>query len=84
VTDCAHPIAENLNTLAKGEKDKAYFYFLGLIISEPGRYRIRITLIRISHSSETSPEGEVRFDVYLDSHSILVVEEASNPSRLSK
>lgn len=85
VADSAHPITENMNGSAQGGlQDRAYFYFPDLVIPEPGRYRIRVTLMRMSYSYESAPEGDVRFDEYVDSHSILVEEGASNPSRPSK
>jgi len=82
VADSAHPMAENMTGSGQGGlKDRAYFYFPDLVIPEPGRYRIRVTLMRMSYSYESSPEGDAWFDEYVDSHSILVEEGASNPSR---
>ena len=84
VADSAHPIAETVNSSQGGVKDRAYFYFPDLVISEPGRYRIRVTVMKMSYSCESSPEGYVQFDEYVDSHSIVVDEGASYFSRPSR
>ena len=86
VADSAHPISETLPNSSEGDmRDRAYFYFPDLVIHEPGRYRVRVTLIKMSYNHASAPEGEVRFDESVDSHSIAVgEEEASTPSRLSK
>lgn len=85
VADSAHPMAESGHGSAPGGmKDRAYFYFPDLVIRTPGRYRVRVTLMRMSYSSESSPEGDVRYDEYIDTHSILVDEGVSNQSRPSE
>jgi hypothetical protein len=85
VADSAHPIADSAHSNGQGgARDRAYFYFPDLVIHEPGRYRVRVTLMRMSHSYETSPEGDVRFDEYVDSRSIAVEEGGSNYSRPSE
>ena len=84
-TDSAHPIDEGTHSSAQGAmKDRAYFYFPNLVIYAPGRYRVRITLMRKISSYETSPEGDVRHDEYVDSHSIVVEEGLPNQSRPSE
>ena len=85
VADSAHPIAENRNGSGQGAlPDRAYFYFPDLVIPEPGQYCIRVTLMRMSYSYMSASEGDVRPDEFVDSHSILVEEGASNPPRPSK
>jgi hypothetical protein len=86
VVDSAHPIAENANGSGQGTvRDRAYFYFPDLVIYEPGRYRIRITLMRMNYSYELSPEGDARVDEYVDSQSITVQDGmAANHSRPSE
>jgi hypothetical protein len=79
VADSAHPMADGNGDGA--ERDRAYFFFPDLAISEPGRYRVRVTLMRMSYSS---PDGDVRVDEYVDSHTILVEEEVYNASRPSE
>ena len=85
VADSAHPIAENVHSRSEGGmKDRAYFYFPDLVIHKPGQYCVRVTLMRMSYSHDSAPQGDVRFDEYVDSHSIMVEDGASNPSRPSK
>ena len=85
VADSAHPIADSAHGNGHcGAKDRAYFYFPDLVIHEPGRYCVRVTLMRMSHSYETSPEGNVQFDEYIDSRSIIVEHGISNHSRPSE
>jgi hypothetical protein len=85
LADSAHPIAENVHSSSEGGmKDRAYFYFPDLLIHEPGWYCVRVTLMRMSHNHDSAPQGDVRFDEYVDSHSIVVEDGASNPSRPSK
>ena len=84
VADSAHPMADSgLGSAQGGVKDRAYFYFPDLVIQTPGRYRVRVILMRMSYSLESSPEGDVRYDEYVDTHSILVDEGVSSQSRPS-
>jgi len=82
VADSAHPITENGQR--ETMQDRAYFYFPDLVIQSPGRYRIRVTLMSVSYSYDSSPEGDVRCDEYVDTRSIVVEEGVSNHSRPSK
>ena len=85
VADSAHPIAESGHGSQQEDmRDRAYFYFPDLVIQTPGRYHVRVTLMRVSYSSDSSPEGEVRYDDSVDTHSILVDAGVSNHSRPSK
>ncbi|KAG0647690.1 hypothetical protein D0Z07_6510 [Hyphodiscus hymeniophilus] len=86
IADSAHPMADagdGSSNQQRAMKDRAYFYFPDLVIDTPGRYRIRISLMRVTHSFESSPEGEVQYDDYVDTHSIVVNEGLSNHSRPS-
>jgi hypothetical protein len=85
VADSAHPIAESGHGGQQGAmRDRAYFYFPDLVIQTPGRYRVRVTLMRVSYSFDSSPEGEVRYDDYVDTHFIVVEEGVPNLSRPSE
>ena len=85
VADSAHPIAENVHSSNEwGMKDRAYFYFPDLVIHEPGRYCVRVALMRMSYTHESAPQGDVQMVECVDSHSIMVEDGASNPSRPSK
>ncbi|CAG8958154.1 hypothetical protein HYFRA_00000504 [Hymenoscyphus fraxineus] len=74
-TDSAHPLPDT------GSADRAYFYFPDLVIHEPGRYRIRITLMRMDYSQASSPDGVVTACEYVDTHSITVESGASTRVR---
>jgi hypothetical protein len=85
VTDSAHPMPSTNQQPrnGNGSRDQAYFYFPDLAIPYPGRYRIRLTLMRMDYSYETLQNMAVVED-YVDSHSIIVEESAVNHSRPSK
>lgn len=78
VADSAHLLPDN------GSTDWAYFYFPDLVIHEPGRYCIRITLMRMDYSQASSPDGVVTVCEYVDTHSITVENGASTRVRPSK
>jgi hypothetical protein len=85
VVDSAHPIPESSRGSSSSQdaiRDRAYFYLPDLVIYEPGRYRIRISLMRMNYSY--APEGDVRVDEYVDSHSIVVEDGMANRSRPSE
>jgi hypothetical protein len=67
---------------ATSNKERAYFYFPDLVIQQPGRYRIRITLMKMHYTNEY-PDGIASVEEYVDSHSILVEEGASRHARPS-
>ena len=87
IADSAHPmpeIAHGHESSSSGNgKDRAYFYFPDLIIHEPGRYHIRISLMQMDYSYE-APDGVVSVREYVDSRSITIEERAPNPSRPSE
>ncbi|KAG9242528.1 hypothetical protein BJ878DRAFT_164944 [Calycina marina] len=80
--DCAHPIPGSGRHVSDGRhaRDQAYFYFPDLVIHYPGRYRIRVTLMRMEYDYETSEAASVVQD-YVDSRSIVVHEGISNYPR---
>jgi hypothetical protein len=86
VADSAHPLPESgLGTNNSNvDKDRAYFYFPGLVISEPGRYRVRVSLMRMDYSSDGPTEGVVRVLETVDSRSITVDDGAISHSRPGK
>jgi hypothetical protein len=84
VADSAHPLPDNGRSGGSAVKDRAYFYFPDLVIHEPGRYRIRVTLMQMDYSCNASPNGIVIVKEYADSHSIVVEEGASGSARPSK
>ncbi|CAM6005385.1 unnamed protein product [Sphagnum balticum] len=87
VADSAHPLPEigsGHHRSRSSEKDRAYFYFPNLTIYEPGRYRIRVSLMQMDYSCDTSPDGIVRVCEYIDSRSIVVEDRAENSGRPSK
>ncbi|KAF4630871.1 hypothetical protein G7Y89_g7267 [Cudoniella acicularis] len=63
VADSAHPLTENgsSGSSSSGSIDRAYFYFPDLVIHEPGRYRIRISLMEMDYSCDSAPDGIVRY-----------------------
>jgi hypothetical protein len=86
VADSAHPLPEGGpgTNDARGERDRAYFYFPGLVINEPGRYRIRVSLMRMDYPPDGLTEGVVRVLETADSRSIAVDDGNVNYSRPSK
>jgi hypothetical protein len=87
VADSAHPLPETTHSSSSssnGRKDRAYFYFPDLVINEPGRYRIRISLMQMDYSGDSSLEGTVVVRESVDSHSITVQDEPASSSRPSK
>lgn len=86
VADSAHPLPEasSENSTSSGSnrrRDRAYFYFPDLKIEEPGRYKIRISLMQMDYSSESSPDGVAQVCETIDSRSIIVEDrEPSNTS----
>jgi len=86
-SDSAHPLDTNSTSHSSGRhstnRDQAYFYFPDLVIYTPGRYRIRVTLMRLHYSHE-HPDGYAIAEDYVDSHSIVVDDGASNNARPSK
>ena len=85
IADSAHPIGNTGNGRQEElMKDRAYFYFPDLVINTPGRYRIRVTLMRVSYTPESTAEGDVQYDEYVDTHSVTIEEGATNHSRPSE
>lgn len=87
VADSAHPMPEITHSNGFGsdgtaDQDRAYFYFPDLVIREPGRYRVRISLMQTDYSFESSPY--VRVCEYIDSRTIVVERIVSNHARPSK
>ncbi|EPE32998.1 hypothetical protein GLAREA_06010 [Glarea lozoyensis ATCC 20868] len=80
VADSAHPLPDNGRGSGPTGKDRAYFYFPDLVIHDTGRYRIRVTLMQMDYSCDSSPNGIVIAREYVDSHSIVVEEGASSRS----
>jgi len=83
--DSAHPMPESNRhgSSSRHVRDQAYFYFPDLVIHYPGRYRIRVTLMRMEYSYESSETFSVVQD-YVDSRSIIVDEQVSDYTRPSK
>lgn len=91
--DSAHPMPQSLWDNGNGNgsssqgcganRDQGYFYFPDLVIYQPGRYRIRISLMRMAYTSE-SPEGIACVEENVDSHSIVVEGSAPRHARPSK
>jgi hypothetical protein len=89
VADSAHPLPEggdaaSSSTSSSSDRDRAYFYFPDLVIHEPGRYRVRVSLMQMEYSPDGSAEGVVRVLESVDSRSITVEDGAVNHSRPSK
>jgi len=83
--DSAHPMpgSGRHSSSSRNARDQAYFYFPDLVIHYPGRYRIRITLMRMEYSYESSETCSVVQD-YVDSRSIIVDEQVSDYTRPSE
>ena len=84
VVDSAHPLPEGGTNSTSPEIDRAYFYFSDLVISEPGRYRVRVSLMQMDYSPDGSTESTVRVLETADSRSIIVDDGALTHSRPSK
>ena len=81
IADSAHPLPENGATSGAVQWfDRAYFYFPDLKIEEPGRYKIRISLMQMDYSTETSPQGTAVVCEEVDSRSIVVDDRAPSPT----
>jgi len=73
LADSAHPLpSSRLGRSVLSHRDRAYFYFPDLRISEPGRYKIRVSLMRMDFSTSASTEGEATVCDEVDSRSIIV------------
>jgi hypothetical protein len=86
VADSAHPLPES-GTGTNGssqQRDRAYFYFPGLVIGEPGRYRVRVSLMQMERSQDGLTEDVVRVLETVDSRSINVDHGVTSRSRPSK
>jgi len=90
IADSAHPLPDQTEGQSSGsrsssssstERDRAYFYFPDLVIDEPGNYRIRVSLMEMDSSQDTSSEGVVCVRETIDSRSIIVEENPSHDSR---
>ncbi|KAE9367614.1 hypothetical protein N431DRAFT_486677 [Stipitochalara longipes BDJ] len=83
VVDSAHPLPEGGpgTNGESAERDRAYFYFSGLVISEPGRYLVRVSLMQMDYSPDGLTEGIVRVLETVDSRSITVDNGAMTHSR---
>jgi hypothetical protein len=75
-TDSAHPLN------ATHSEYHAYFYFPDLVISEPGRYYIRIGLMKMEYSEDTSAKAVVL--EFVQSYLIIVQDTPVPSSSLSK
>jgi len=62
----------NTNAPADGLNDQAYYYFLDLVIQNPGTYRIRVNFMGVDHSPESGPNGTNIVLQQLDSRRIIV------------
>ena len=86
IADSAHPMPNTARShgpsSSRSARDRAYFYFPDLVISEPGRYHIRVSLMQMEYSHE-SLDGVVRVLEYVDSRCITVEDNAPNPARPS-
>ena len=89
VADSAHPLPESghhsssSSSNHSASRDRAYFFFPDLVINEPGRYRIRVSLMQMDYSIEGQPEGVVRVLESIDSRSVTVEEGVVYHSRPS-
>jgi len=91
IADSAHPMPETAHghgsnsssSVSGNARDRAYFYFPDLIIHEPGRYRIRVSLMQMGYSYE-APDGIVSVREYVDSQSITVEDRATSHARPSE
>jgi len=84
VADSAHPLPESTHSSSSSgnaQTDRAYFYFPDLVIHEPGRYRVRVSLMQMDYSCDEAPEGIARVREYVDSRSITVEERSDTSSR---
>lgn len=82
IADSAHPLAnteQSTGSSSSAGTDRAYFYFPGLIILEPGRYRIRISFMQMDFV-----EGVARVQESIDSRSIMIEERLHSMSRPSE
>lgn len=82
VADSAHPMT--LDRSSRGPYDQAYFLFPDLAIHATGRYRLRISLMRMDYSPESGPDGAVVCDEQIDTRSITVEDSGPNYSRPSR
>ena len=81
LADSAHPLPEVANASGSSSnaiswRDRAYFYFPDLKIHKPGRYKIRISLMQMDYTSESSPEGVAKVCEIIDTRTIVVEDRA--------
>ncbi|KUJ19232.1 uncharacterized protein LY89DRAFT_581382 [Mollisia scopiformis] len=84
VSDSAHPLPASTSSSSSNSSsgtDRAYFYFPDLVIPEPGRYCIRVSLMQMDYSSNEAPKGAAVVRDYDDSRWIDV---GDRPSATSK
>jgi hypothetical protein len=81
LADSAHPLPSTVSSNVIRRRDRAYFYFPDLRIAEPGRYRIRVSLMKMDFSQDAPPEGQAKVCEELDSRSIIV--EDMQPSHMN-
>lgn len=86
VADSAHPLSESSHgsSSSSSERNRAYFYFPDLVVPEPGRYCIRVSLMQMDYSSDDSPEGVVVVREYVDSRWIDVGDRETSTTRPSE
>ena len=87
VVDSAHLMPEITHSNGSSsdnpaDQGRAYFSFPNLVIREPGRYRVRISLMQMDDSCESAPY--VRVCEYIDSRIIVVERIVPNHTRPSK
>lgn len=87
--DSAHPMNQvnhgHGSNHRNGRRDQAYFYFPDLAIHTPGRYRVRVTLMRMDYTHASSEEdGTAIAEEYADSRSIVVEDSEVNGTRPSE
>jgi len=85
LADSAHPMprrahGSGVNGIGNAQ-EQAYFFFPDLVINEPGRYRIRVSLMRMDDSSASSPEGAVIVEDQVDSQTITVEDREAGRAR---
>lgn len=86
VTDSAHPLPEAAlgTSSSSSNKDRAYFYFPGLVIYEPGQYHIRVSLMRMDYSPDGQTDGVAMVLETVDSPPIVVDNGTVNNPRPSQ
>jgi len=83
IADSAHPMdIQGQGSFGQGPvRDRAYFCFPNLSIHLPGRYRLKLSLMRMNYSDNAFPDGVAIIEQVVNSRSITVEDRGLSFSR---